>query len=75
MTELAGISGKRMIRVLEKLGYQILRQKGSHVRLKHHRDPTRRPVTVPLHKELGVGLVHKMIRDAGISLESFIELL
>lgn len=64
-----------MIRALEKLGYMALRQKGSHVRLKHPHDSSRRPVTIPLHRELGVGLIHRLIRDAGMNLEDFIELL
>lgn len=64
-----------MVRALEKIGYITLRQKGSHVRLKHPRDPSRRPVTIPLHKELGIGLAHRLIRDAGLSLEDFMELL
>jgi len=43
------ISGNKLIRVLNKLGYEIIRQKGSHIRLKDTSNPSHIPVTVPLH--------------------------
>ncbi len=66
------VSGKKMIKVLEKLGYSVIRTKGSHVRLKH---PTKPKVTVPLHKELGIGLIIKILKDAEVSQEEFRKLL
>ena len=42
------ISGADLIRALGKFGYEAVRQKGSHVRLRHPSDPRRLPVTVPL---------------------------
>ena len=45
------ILGEDLIRVLRKFGYEIARQKGSHVRLRNEAEPRRLPVTVPLHKE------------------------
>ena len=42
------VSGQELIRALEKFGYVAVRQKGSHVRLRHSTDPQRLPVTVPL---------------------------
>lgn len=61
-----------MIKVLEKIGYSQIRQKGSHIRLHH---PTKKPVTVPNHKELGTGLMLKIMKDADLTVEEFIELL
>ncbi|MBI2473242.1 type II toxin-antitoxin system HicA family toxin [Candidatus Uhrbacteria bacterium] len=75
MTDLAGISGKQVVRAFTKIGYTVVRQKGSHVRLKHKDDPNRRPITIPLHKEIGVGLMYRFIRDAGITSEEFKKLL
>jgi len=49
------VSGKGRIRVPEKLGYQAVRQKGSHVRLYHSTDTEKSPLTVPLHDELAKG--------------------
>ena len=66
------ISGAQMIKVLEKCGYEAIRTRGSHVRLKN---PSKPSVTVPLHKELGLGLTLKILRDAGLTQEEFIKLL
>ncbi len=56
------ISGKELIRLLEKLGFEVIRINGSHHRLKH---PDGRVTTVPVHKneDLPKGLVRKIIRE------------
>jgi predicted RNA binding protein YcfA (HicA-like mRNA interferase family) len=46
------VSGKQLIRTLERFGYEVARQKGSHVRLRHVSEPQRLPVTVPMHDEI-----------------------
>lgn len=55
------ISGKQLVRALEKIGYERIRQKGSHVTLAskngdHH-------VTVPLHDPLKLGMFAAIIGD------------
>lgn len=69
------ISGDKAVRCFEKLGYEVTRQKGSHIRLHHGFDKDRKPLTIPRHKELGKGLLRKLVRDAKITLEDLIELL
>ena len=68
------VSGLECIRALEKIGYVIVRQKGSHVRLKD-RNSNLLPVTVPSHEELRPGLLRKILRDAELEIEEFIKLL
>ena len=46
------VSGDDLIRALGKFGYVAVRQKGSHVRLRHASDPQRIPITIPLHDEV-----------------------
>jgi predicted RNA binding protein YcfA (HicA-like mRNA interferase family) len=41
------VTGERLIQALAKFGYQGVRQKGSHVRLRHPTDTQRQAVTVP----------------------------
>ena len=53
-----------------KMGYEIARQTGSHIILRHESRPT---LTVPDHKELAPGLLRSIIRQAGVSVEAFIE--
>ena len=55
-------------------GYQVARQKGSHIRLIHH-DPKRNPLTIPDHKTIGKGLLRKLLRDAERSVSDFLKLL
>ncbi len=75
MIKLPRISGKVAISCFKKAGYEVVRQKGSHVRLLHKTDPEKKPLTVPNHSELGTGLLHKLLRDAHLSLKEFLDLL
>jgi predicted RNA binding protein YcfA (HicA-like mRNA interferase family) len=69
------VSGKEVIRALEKIGYVSVRQKGSHVRLIDDANPGHKPVTVPLHKEIDKGLLRAIIRDAGLTVDELMRLL
>jgi predicted RNA binding protein YcfA (HicA-like mRNA interferase family) len=67
------ISGQRLIKALERDGWEVARQRGSHVRLKH---PDRRvSLTVPLHRELKRGTLAGILGDAGIDSGRLRELL
>jgi len=68
------VSGVECIRTLEKVGYRVVRQKGSHVRLKDMNGKLP-PVTVPVHKELRAGLLRKILQDADLTVEEFIQFL
>ena len=66
------ISGKELVRILEQLGFAVVRINGSHHRLKH---PDGRVTTVPVHKneDLPKGLLRKIIKeDLQINFEDFI---
>ncbi len=69
------VSGQDLIRALERFGYQAVRQRGSHVRLRDDRDPQHLPLTVPLHKEIKRGLLRRILRDANLSAEKLADLL
>jgi len=66
------VSGKELIRALEKFGYAAVRQKGSHVRLRNETDTTRQPVTLPLHDEIAFGTLRRILRDASITVEQLV---
>jgi len=74
MKKLPIISGKEAIKIFEKFGYRVIRQRGSHVRLVHKSDKTKKPLTIPLHPVIGRGLLRKLMRDANISREEFLEM-
>ena len=75
MSGLPVVSGREVVVALQKIGYEVVRQRGSHIRMRHPTDPDRRPVTVPDHRELRVGTLRAILRDAGLSVEEFIALL
>ncbi len=58
------LSGEQLVRALGKLGWEVVRQRGSHVRLKHPERQT--PLTVPLHRELKRGTLGGILADAGL---------
>ena len=72
MTRLPVISGDECIKALQKLGYRVARIRGSHAWLLCH---GRSPVPVPKHKELGRGVLRKIIRTIDITVDEFIALL
>ena len=71
MAKLPALTPKEVVRVLERAGFEFVRQKGSHrIVVKGSRG-----VTVPMHsKELRKGTLHKIIVQSGLSLETFLEL-
>jgi predicted RNA binding protein YcfA (HicA-like mRNA interferase family) len=68
MTRLPTITGKQLIAVLQRLGFETIRVRGSHHYLRH-RDG--RSTLVPVHsgEDLGRGLMSKILRAADISRE------
>lgn len=72
MPKLSRISGQEAIRKLEKLGFQQIRQRGSHVVLKKNTPEGDIGCVVPLHKELAIGTLHGILKQAKLSIEEFI---
>ena len=69
------LSGDELIHALVKFGYVVVRQKGSHVRLRHSTDPQRLPITVPLHNEIAFGTLRRILRDAAVTVEQLLSAL
>lgn len=72
MTKLPVVSGKQVIKVLQKIGYYMRDQKGSHI---HFRHPNKIPLTIPNHKEIAKGTLRTILSEAGLSTEEFVKLL
>ncbi|MBF0107205.1 MAG: type II toxin-antitoxin system HicA family toxin [Deltaproteobacteria bacterium] len=66
MSKISIISSSRMIKILLRLGFCLVRQKGSHAYFQH---PDGRTTVVPVHKgeDLGRGLIRAILKDADIS--------
>ncbi len=70
------VSGEDVIKALHKVGFRVVRQKGSHVRMeKRTTDEGVVKVTVPLHRSLKKGTLRIILKQAGPSVEEFLKLL
>jgi len=73
MTRLAPISARELQTILSRLGFRLVRQKGSHAFWQHEDG---RVTIVPVHKgeDIGRGLLRQIVRDVSIDLEEFARL-
>lgn len=74
MSVLPQISGRKVIRALSRIGYEKDHQAGSHIVIRQSSYPYRR-LTVPDHKEIAKGTLRAIIRQAGLSVNEFIDFL
>jgi predicted RNA binding protein YcfA (HicA-like mRNA interferase family) len=72
MPRMPRISSKEAIRALERLGFDRVRQTGSHVVLKKGTEDGEIGCVVPLHRELKIGTLSSILKQAQISIEEFI---
>ena len=75
MPKLYRVSGESTIHALEKLGFAKVRQRGSHVVLKKKIDKEEVGCVVPLHKELAIGTLRGILKQARITPDEFINVL
>lgn len=75
MPKLPRISSREAIRALERLGFEQVRQTGSHVVMKKATEEGEIGCVVPVHPELKVGTLSGILKQAQVSVEDFIELL
>jgi len=73
MVKLQRVSGKEAIRALERLGFEQVRQRGSHVILTKQVPEGKVGCVVPLHRQLAIGTLRGILRQAKVSPEEFME--
>ena len=73
--QLPVVSADQVITVLERFGHSIVRQRGSHIRLRDEAKTNHLPLTVPNHKTIKPGLLRKILRDADLTVAEFVDLL
>lgn len=74
MPKLPLLSGKDVVKVLQKIGYFHIRTRGSHAILKKQSQEGNKTIPVPLHKELAKGTLKSIMNQADISLEDLLNL-
>lgn len=74
MPKISPINADKLIRVLEREGYRVTRQKGSHIIMMNAK---KNRIVIPIHpgKEIKIGLLRAILKEAGIGREEFQKLL
>jgi predicted RNA binding protein YcfA (HicA-like mRNA interferase family) len=73
MSKLPQISGAELVSALQKLGFTVRRQQGSHIIMR--RDDPFAQTVVPNHRQLDRGTLRAILRQTGISVEVLNDLL
>ena len=73
MTRLPRVSGRQCVAALERAGFRVRRQRGSHIVVR--RDEPFAQVVVPDHGELDRGTLRAILRQADVPVDRFVELL
>lgn len=70
MSKLSPIDSRKLIKIIKKLGFQKVHQKGSHAFFEH---PDGRTTVVPMHygEDIGKGLLRDILNDIEIAVEEF----
>ncbi len=63
------VSGAEAVKKLQRAGWTVMRQKGSHVML--IKPGYQWTLSVPQHDEIGPGLLRKLLKQAGLTVEEF----
>ncbi len=74
MSNLPSIDGRKIIKVLRKAGFEVIRIKGSHHFLRHSDG---RATVIPVHRKenIGIGLFYKILKDCELNTDEFLNLL
>jgi len=75
MPKLPSVSGERVVRALKPGGFIELRQRGSHVSLEKHTSDRVFKTVVPMHGELAKGTLSDILKQCGLAVEEFLDLL
>ena len=74
MTKLpTGLSGQDLVKALQRVGFTVQRQRGSHIILRRESPHAR--VVVPNHKTLRVGTLRAILHEANLTVEQLLEIL
>jgi predicted RNA binding protein YcfA (HicA-like mRNA interferase family) len=75
MKRLPVVSGNKVVKALQKNGFLVVHQRGSHVKLKKTEGEKVYITIVPMHRELAKGTLKSILRQANLTLEELYELL
>jgi predicted RNA binding protein YcfA (HicA-like mRNA interferase family) len=71
VAKLPVISGRDLVQIFQKIGFRVIRQKGSHVSMRKDNYKT----VIPLHDELAKGTLLGILKQCGLTKDDLIDLL
>ena len=75
MTKVPNLSYVQIVRALQRDGWVVVRQRGSHIRLQKHLSNEVLKITVPAHRPVKSSTLSHILKQAQMDLEKFLELL
>ena len=75
MPKLPSVPGERVVRALKRTGFVELRQKNSHVSLGKRTSDRVFKTVVPMHGQLAKGTLSDILKQCGLAVEEFLDLL
>ena len=75
MTKVPSLNFDQVIRALQRTGWIVVRQKGSHIRLQKRTAEELLKITIPAHRPIKRSTLSHIIKQAHLSVEDFIALL
>jgi predicted RNA binding protein YcfA (HicA-like mRNA interferase family) len=75
MSKVPSLPYTEIVKALERAGWAVTRQRGSHIRLEKHAEEGRRLLTVPAHRPVKRSTLSHILKQAGLSVEEFLDLL
>jgi len=74
MTKVPTLEYKKVVRALQRDGWVVVRQKGSHLRLQKHMHDETLKLTIPAHRPIKRSTLSHILKQARLSVEKFLEL-
>lgn len=75
MTKVPTLPYDRVVRALQRAGWVVVRQQGSHIRLQKHSDDKTLKITVPAHRPIKRSTLSHILKQAQLSVDDFLALL
>jgi len=74
LTKVPSLNYPQIVAAFERAGWQVVRQKGSHIRMQKRSERGAQKITVPAHKPVKRSTLAKILKDAELDVETFVAL-
>lgn len=75
MSKVPSLNYEKVIKALQRAGFIVVRQKGSHIRMQKRVDDETIKITIPAHKPIKRSTLSHIIKSAGLTVEDLLALL